>query len=124
MSRQTIPPGPRTTRIRELPVDPAARKDSQLEYTTLGRIGLVVSDRYLGGTWHDIRTGERPAALLRDAWFRPAAGPAPRRPADHRPEFRAVARTPRGEQAGDRGKAPGPRPHPRHRPRDDHRRAA
>ena len=47
MSRQTIPPGPHTTRISELPADPAATKDSQLEYATPGRIGLIVSDLYL-----------------------------------------------------------------------------
>src|SRR5439155_12563289 len=70
-------------------------------------------------TRHDLRISERPAAVLRDAWFRPAARPAPRWPDDHRPQFRAVAGTLRGEQAGDRGGTPGPRAHRRYRPPDD-----
>ena len=45
-------------------------------------------------TGHGIRIGERPAAVLRDARFRPATCPAARWAADHRPQFRAVARTP------------------------------
>src|SRR5215475_14331398 len=44
-------------------------------------------------TWHDVRTGERPAALLRDPRQREAARAAPRRAADHRPQLRAAART-------------------------------
>src|SRR5215469_16755828 len=74
-------------------------------------------------TRHDVRTSERPAALLRDPRQREATRAAPRWPADHRPQFRVVARAPRGEQAGDRGGTPGPRTHRRHRSPDDHRSA-
>ena len=72
-------------------------------------------------TRHDVRTGERPSALLRDPRFRPAARAAPRRRADHRPVFRSVAQAPRGDQAGDRGGVPGSRAHRRPRPPDDDR---
>src|SRR4029077_20956838 len=72
-------------------------------------------------TWHGVRTGERPAALLRDPRHWAATRAAPRRADDHRPQLRAVARTPGSEQAGDRGGAPGPRAHRRHRPGDDDR---
>src|SRR5712692_4020307 len=65
---------------------------------------------------YDVRIGERPAAVLRDARIRSASRAPPRWPDDHRPQFRAVARTPCGEQAGDRGGTPGPRAHRRHRP--------
>jgi hypothetical protein len=75
----------------------------------------VLSYRY------GIRTCERPAALLRDPRFRPATRTPARRPDDHRPQLRAVAGTPGGDQAGDCDRAPGPRAHRRHRPPDDDR---
>jgi len=77
--------------------------------------GRVLSYRY------GIRTCERPAALLRDPRFRAATGTPARRPDDHRPQLRAVARASRREQAGDCGGTPGPRAHRRHRPPDDDR---
>src|SRR5258708_16586301 len=71
-------------------------------------------------TRYDVRTGERPAAVLRDPRQWQATRAAPRGPDDHRPQFRAVARPPRGEPEGVRGGNPRlpalPRPPP---PRDD-----
>src|SRR5438128_11544324 len=65
-------------------------------------------------TCYGIRIGEWPAALLREARFRPTTRAAARWPVDHRPQFRDVARTPGGGQAGDRCGAPGPRAYRRH----------
>ncbi|HEY3977493.1 MAG TPA: hypothetical protein VGM79_09495 [Streptosporangiaceae bacterium] len=75
----------------------------------------------LPSTRYGIRIRERPEALLRDPWFRPAARAPARRPDDHRPELGAAARAPGGRPAGDRGGAPGPRSHRGHRAPDDDR---
>jgi hypothetical protein len=77
--------------------------------------GPVRSTRY------GIRIRERPGALLRDPWLRPAPRAPARRPDDHRPELGAAARAPGGRPAGHRGGAPGARPHRRYRAPDDDR---
>src|SRR5579871_3882014 len=72
-------------------------------------------------TRHDVCTGERATAVLRDPWLGPALGAPARRPDDHRPELGAAAAAPRRQQACDRRGAPGPRAHGRHGPSDDDR---
>src|SRR2546430_10788835 len=96
----------------------AARSKATVRHARRFAMSMRAAYRH---TRHDVRTGERPAALLRDPRQWQATRPAPRWPDDHRPQFRAVARTPCGGQAGDRGRTPGPRAHRRHRPPDDNR---